>query len=35
MRKEDLMRLMQRNGIPAPEARTMHGAKVKLGQPYA
>ncbi|HYD73020.1 MAG TPA: hemerythrin domain-containing protein [Candidatus Binatia bacterium] len=34
-RKEDLMRLMQRNGIPAPEARTMHGAKVKLGQPYA
>jgi hypothetical protein len=35
MRKEDLMRLMQRNGIPVPEARTMHGAKVKLGQPYA
>jgi hemerythrin superfamily protein len=34
-RKEDLMRLMQRNGIPTPEARTMHGAKVKLGQPYA
>ena len=34
-RKEDLKRLMQRNGIPAPEARTMHGAKVKLGQPYA
>jgi hypothetical protein len=34
-RKEDLKRLMQRNGIPTPEARTMHGAKVKLGQPYA
>lgn len=34
-RKEDLKRLMQRNGIPAPEARTMQGAKVKLGQPYA
>jgi hypothetical protein len=34
-RKEDLKRLMERNGIPAPEARTMHGAKVKLGQPYA
>jgi hemerythrin superfamily protein len=34
-RKEDLTRLMQRNGIPAPEARTMHGAKVKLGQPVA
>jgi hemerythrin superfamily protein len=34
-RKEDLKRLMQRNGVPAPEARTMHGAKVKLGQPYA
>ncbi len=34
-RKEDLMRVMQRNGVPAPEARTMHGAKVKLGQPYA
>lgn len=34
-RKEDLMRVMQRNGIPAPEARTMHGAKVKLGQPVA
>ena len=34
-RKEDLKRLMQRNGIPAPEARTMHGAKVRLGQPYA
>jgi hemerythrin superfamily protein len=34
-RKEDLKRLMQRNGIPAPEARTMHGAKVKLGQPVA
>jgi hemerythrin superfamily protein len=34
-RKEDLMRLMQRNGIPAPEARTMQGAKVRLGQPYA
>jgi hemerythrin superfamily protein len=34
-RKEDLMRVMQRNGIPAPEARTMHGAKLKLGQPVA
>jgi hemerythrin superfamily protein len=34
-RKEDLTRLMQRNGIPAPEVRTMHGAKVRLGQPYA
>lgn len=34
-RKEDLKRLFERNGIPAPEARTMHGAKVKLGQPYA
>lgn len=34
-RKEDLMRLMDRNGVPAPEARTMHGAKVKLGQPIA
>ncbi len=34
-RKEDLMRLMQRNGIPAPEARTMHGARVKYGQPVA
>jgi hemerythrin superfamily protein len=34
-RKEDLTRLMQRNGIPAPEARTMHGAKLKLGQPVA
>lgn len=34
-RKEDLMRVMQRNGIPAPEARTMHGARVKLGQPVA
>ena len=34
-RKEDLKRLMERNGIPAPEARTMHGAKLKLGQPYA
>jgi hypothetical protein len=34
-RKEDLKRLMQRNGVPAPEARTMHGAKVKLGQPVA
>ncbi len=33
-RKEDLKRLMQRNGIPAPEARTMHGAKVRLGQPH-
>jgi hypothetical protein len=26
---------MERNGIPTPEARTMHGAKLKLGQPYA
>jgi hypothetical protein len=34
-RKEDLLRLMKRNGVPAPEARTMHGAKVKLGQPVA
>jgi hypothetical protein len=34
-RKEDLARLMTRNGIPAPEARTMHGAKVKLGHPVA
>jgi hemerythrin superfamily protein len=34
-RKEDLMRIMQRNGIPAPEARTMHGARVKLGHPVA
>jgi hemerythrin superfamily protein len=34
-RKEDLTRLLQRNGIPAPEARTMHGAKVRLGQPHA
>ena len=34
-RKEDLKRIMERNGIPAPEARTMHGAKVKLGQPVA
>ena len=34
-RKEDLTRLMGRNGIPAPEARTMHGAKVKLGHPVA
>ena len=34
-RKEDLLRLMKRNGVPAPEARTMHGAEVKLGQPVA
>ncbi len=34
-RKEDLTRLMQRNGVPAPEARTMAGARVKLGQPVA
>lgn len=34
-RKEDLTRVIQRNGVPAPEARTMHGAKVRLGQPVA
>jgi hemerythrin superfamily protein len=34
-RKEDLKRIMQRNGIPAPEMRTMHGAEVRLGEPVA
>jgi hemerythrin superfamily protein len=34
-RKEDLKRIMQRNGIPAPEMRTMHGAEVTLGEPIA
>jgi hypothetical protein len=34
-RKDDLARVMSRNGIPAPEVRTMHGAKLKLGQPVA
>jgi hemerythrin superfamily protein len=34
-KKEDLTRLMNRNGIPAPEARTMHGARVRLGHPVA
>lgn len=34
-RKEDLTRLLERNGVPTPQVRTMHGAKVKLGQPVA
>lgn len=34
-RKEDLMRLMKRNGIPAPETRTFHGAELRYGSPVA
>jgi len=34
-RKEDLMRIMKRNGIPAPETRTLHGAELNYQQPVA
>jgi len=34
-RKDDLTRLMKRNGIPAPETRTFQGAELRYGEPVA
>lgn len=34
-RKQDLMRIFRRNGLPRPVTRTLKGPKLRLGQPTA